>query len=62
MLKSSLPFKKIQNLQENNSRVFRIKNAKFSGYYFCMNENKYGDDQICISVPLNVSNRHLMPF
>ena len=30
-----------------------IKNAKFSGYYFYMNTNIYGDFQICISVPLN---------
>ena len=29
--------RKIQTLRENNSRIIRIKNAKFSGYYFCMN-------------------------
>ena len=29
-----------------------IKNAKFSGYYFDMNLNMWGDFQICISVPL----------
>ena len=29
-----------------------IKNAKFSGYYFHMNLNVWGDFQICISVPL----------
>ena len=29
-----------------------IKNAKFSGYYFDMNLNIWGDFQICISVPL----------
>ena len=30
-------FKKIQTSRENNSRIFRIKYAKFSGYYFHMN-------------------------
>ena len=30
-----------------------IKNAKFSGYYFYLNSNKWWDFQICISVPLN---------
>ena len=37
-----------------------IKNAKFSGYYFDMNLNIWGDFQICISVPLitwNASRR-----
>ena len=29
-----------------------IKSAKFSGYYFDMNLNIWGDFQICISVPL----------
>ena len=29
-----------------------IKNAKFSGYYFDMNLNIWGDFQICLSVPL----------
>ena len=29
-----------------------IKNAEFSGYYFQTNLNKWGDFQICISVPL----------
>ena len=33
-----------------------IKNEKFSGYYFYMNLNIYGDFQICISVPLNVDD------
>ena len=40
----------LMNLQ--NSRVRRIKNAKFSRYCFHMNTNIYGDFQICISVPL----------
>ena len=31
-----------------------IKNAKFSGYYFDMNLNIWGDFQICISVPLSL--------
>ena len=29
-----------------------IKNAEFPGYYFQTNLNKWGDFQICISVPL----------
>ena len=33
-----------------------IKNAKFSGYYFDMNLNIWGDFQICISEPLNGHN------
>ena len=36
----------------NNSRIFTIKNAKFSGYYFYMNFNIWEDFQICISIPL----------
>ena len=36
----------------NNSRILRIKNAKFSGYYFYVNWNIQKDFQICISVPL----------
>ena len=36
----------------NNWRILTIKNAKFSGYYFYMNLNIWGDSQICISVPL----------
>ena len=32
-----------------------IKNVKFSGYYFHMNLNIWGDFQICISVPLSNS-------
>ena len=34
-----------------NSRTLRIKNAKFSGWYFYMNKNIQGDFQICIRVP-----------
>ena len=33
--------RKIQTLQENNLRIFRIENAKFSGYFF-----KYELEQI----------------
>ena len=42
----------LQTLQANNSRILRIKIAKFSGYYFYMNTNILEDFQICISVPL----------
>ena len=45
----------LRNLQTslaNNSRIFRIKNAKFSGYCFYINTNVQRDFQICISVPL----------
>ena len=59
MLKISLLF--FRNLQknfwktsrENNSRILRIKNAKFSGYCFYMKIHILADFQICISVPLN---------
>ena len=37
----------------SNSRIITIKNVKFSGYYFYMNLNIWGDFQICISVPLS---------
>ena len=36
----------------NNLRILTIKNAKFSGYYFYMNLNIWGDFQIWISVLL----------
>ena len=42
-----------QTSQENNSRILRIRNAKFSGYCFYMSANIRRDFQICISVPLN---------
>ena len=45
--------RKIQTLRVNNSRILTIKNAKFSGHYFCMNLNIWGDFQICISVTLS---------
>ena len=37
-----------------------IKNAKFSGYYFDMNLNIWGDFQICISVPLMLKNINVL--
>ena len=55
MLKISLLFIKIQTLRVNNSRILTIKNAKFSGCYFYMNPNIWGEFQICISVPLKTS-------
>ena len=40
----------------NNSRTLTVKNAKFSGYYFYMNLNIWGDFQICISASVNAIN------
>ena len=37
----------------NNSRIRRVKNAKYLGFCFYMNLNALGDFQICISVPLS---------
>ena len=42
----------------NNSRILTIKNAKFSGHYFYMNLNIWGDFRICISVPLSLYYLH----
>ena len=42
MLKISLLFRKFKNVTHkylNNSRVLRIRNAKFGGYYIYMNTN-----------------------
>ena len=50
MLKISLLFKKFWLI--NNSRILRIRNAKFAGYCFYMNTNIEGDFQISISAPL----------
>ena len=47
----SLLFKKF-----TNSRIHRIKKAKFSGYFFYMNRNIWEDFQMCISVPLSISS------
>ena len=44
----------LQTLRTNNSRIPRIKNAKFSGYCFYMNTNIWGDFQICVRVSLTV--------
>ena len=54
MLKISLRFKKFTNFTGYNSRILRIKNAKFSGYCFYINTNMLGDFQICIRVPLKI--------
>ena len=51
MLKVAYFLRKIQTLRVNNSRILRIKNTKFSGYYFNTNTNVQGDFQFCISVP-----------
>ena len=40
----------LQTLTANNSRVLRIKKAKFSGYCFYMNANIQRDSEICINV------------
>ena len=45
----------MQTLRVNNSRILRTKNAKFSGYYFYLNTDIWGDFQIYISVPLIIT-------
>ena len=52
MLKLAYFLRNLQNSLTNNSRILRIKNAKFSGCCFYINTNLLGDFQICISVPL----------
>ena len=42
----------LQTSLANNSRILRIKYAKFPGYCFYMNKNIYGDFQIRISIHL----------
>ena len=42
----------MQTLRVYNSRILRNKNAKFSGYYLCMNRNIKEGFQIFINVPL----------
>ena len=49
MVKNSLLYKKSTTSRANNSRILRIKNAKFPGYC-CVNTDIYEDFQICISV------------
>ena len=55
ILKISLLFNKFTNFTANNSIILRIRNAKFSGYYFYMNTNIKRDFQICFSVPLGLA-------
>ena len=43
----------MQTLRVNNLGTLRIKNAKFSGYYYYMNMNIWRSFQIYISVPLS---------
>ena len=45
--------RKTQALRMNNLIIPRIKNVKFSEYYFYLNANICRDFQIYISVPLN---------
>ena len=61
MLKISLLFS-IQTLRVNNSRILTIMNAKFSGYYFYMNLNIWGDFQICISVTLRARKAQIKHY
>ena len=55
MLKISLLCKKLTNFTGNNSRILRIKNAKFREYCFYMKTNIKEDFQICISAPLIIA-------
>ena len=50
----------LQTSQANNSRILRIKNAKFSGHCFYMNTNMKEDFQICISVTEQKKEVHLI--
>ena len=59
MLKIRLLFKKFTNLRTNNSRIARIKNAKFPEYFSYINTNIHGDFKLCISVPLKLSQNSL---
>ena len=45
-IKNYPTLKKVQDLWRNNSRIFKIKNARFSGYYFCKSYNILGYFQI----------------
>ena len=45
--------RKIKTSRVNNSKIVTIKNAKFSGYYFYMNLNIWGDFQIFTNIPLS---------
>ena len=55
LLKLVYYLRNLQTSRENNSRILRIKNAKFPGIVFYMNTNIYWDFQICISVSLTKS-------
>ena len=46
--------KHFANFKVNNLRIVKVKNTKFSGYYFYTNTDILGDFQICISVPLRI--------
>ena len=62
MLKVCLQIQISRNLQTswaNNSKILRIKNAKFSGHCLYMNRNILGDFQICISVPLMLARSRI---
>ena len=49
----TLLLRNLQTSRTNDSRILRIKNAKFSWYYyFYVNKNIQENSQICISVPL----------
>ena len=52
MVEISLLLRNLQTSRANNSRIFRIKNAKLTGYCFYMNTGTQGDFQICICVSL----------
>ena len=51
----------LQTSRINNTRILRIKNAKFSGYSFYMNTSIWGDFQICTGVPLRLSDPKAYP-
>ena len=60
-LKLTYFLRNLQISRENNWRILRSENAKFSGYCFYMNTNIQGDFQICISVPLIASHEQIPP-
>ena len=54
--------KYFQTLQVFNLGFPMIKNGKFSGYYFYVNTNIWGDFQICISAPLSLTAGHIHKY
>ena len=50
--------KRFANFTRKNSKIPRVKNAKFPGQYFYINTEMQVDFQICISVPLNSITVH----